>query len=656
MRKFMLGGLLAAVCTTTAFANDFPYVPDASLVQRYYTNGTTLASYELVEVPQVGDGMLGTENVAVITMTNAVVTALDEDGWTESTNKLTNIQAAFTLKSVSDDSNAYVWMGYTDGEWKEFDNETVGATPGTYTIKIEIDYTLTPPKVRYSVDDYVMKQGSDEWVPLGKKGVQNKKVNGVQLCGYGTTGAVEGKAGERAAEGTFDVVEDVSANYESIRVKVAVKDDTWGVDQVKVVVKDSTGKTVGTATQTFADAVNGTNEVDLASDLVLEEGAQGIHPGETYTYEVSLTDGKRSTQAERSDSVDLFSSDVWFAFDRVNDEFVHATTTGIVIAEHKFSAEDEDVEGKITPTNDPKANIGTVVETTIDVANVCTDLQNYDEPDKPQFAVALGGTSADRVWRYCEDGVWTNSATAGLPTTNGTYVGRATFDYASHKVKYEIRAEDSSEYLVLVNGASLPTDDTRLNKVGLLGGGTISTLEAKLKLVEPPVVEPTDDGKIVLEKNAEVDLAKLDKPDYTVTSAAGKNCHLKWKDAKTGGGKFAVMNGNQLTVMTGAPTNGLASYNSYVLGLDATKEDSKPAAVVVAGQNQTGGVVVNVPNLKGKTRPELGYTIKLRVMESANGTDWKPVSGESDHDVDADVTVPLFDNSGKRYRVDTIIK
>lgn len=637
MRKFMLGGLLAVVCTTTAFAKDFPY--DASLTQRYFTNSTTLASYNLVNVPAVNGGMQTSENIAVITMTDATITALDEDGWTESTNNLKDIQAAFTLKSVSDDSDLYVWMGYTDGKWKEF--EGVDATPGTYTIKIEIDYTLTDPKVRYSVGNNVMtlKSASDSWVELGKTATAVEKV---QLCGYGTTGAVEGKAGTRAAEGTFDVVEDVSANYESIRLGVVASTERWGVDGVTVKVKNSAGQEVGTVTQSFTDGEHGTNFVDLA---------QYVQPGETYTYDVSLTDSKssRTTKPVSSDPVDLFSSDVWFAFDNVKDEFVNATTTGIVIAEHKFSAEDEEVEGKITPTANPKANIGTVVETTIDVSNVCTDLKNYTE-DIPQFAVALGGTSDARVWKYCENGVW-KSASGDLPTENGTYVGRATFDYTSHKVKYEIRAKDSSEYLLLVEAATLPTTDTRLNRVGLLGGGTISALEAKLKLVEPPVVEPTD-NQIVLDKNAAVDLTKLDNSAYTVTSVDGKNCHLKWNDD---GNKYAVMSGNTLTVKSGTPANGLASYNSYVLGLDAETANSKPAAVVVPGQDQTAGVVVAVPNLTDNRAVELGYTIKLRVMESSDGVNWTK-TGDNDYNVNANVLVPLFDNSGKQYRVDTIIK
>lgn len=648
MRKFMLGGLLAVVCTTTAFAKDFPYVPDDSLVQRYYTNGTTLASYELVEVPQVGDGMLGTENVAVITMTNAVVTALDEDGWTESTNKLTNIQAAFTLKSVSDDSNACVWMGYTGGGWKEFDNETVGATPGTYTIKIEIDYTLTLPKVRYSVDDYVMKQGSDEWVPLGKEGVQNKKVKGVQLCGYGTTGAVEGTAGTRAAEGTFDVVEDVSANYESIRLGVVASTERWGVDGVTVKVKNSAGQDVVTVTQTFEEGVHGTNFVDLA---------EYVHPGETYTYDVSLTDSQssRTTRPVSSDPVDLFSSDVWFAFVSAENAFTNATTTGIVIADHKFSAADEEIEGTITPTDNPKANIGTVVETTIDVANVCTDLQNYTK-DIPQFAVALGGNSTARIWKYCENGVWMN-AEGDLPTGNGSYIGRATFDYTNHTVKYEIKGPGATAFQTLVAAAALPNGKAKLDAVGLLGGGTISAMQAMLKLVEPAPVVPDEEKKeIVLDKNGEVDLANLDADEsnpYTVTSASGKKCHLKWTDDKAGVGKFAVMSGNTLTVKQGAPANGLASYDSYVLGLNAEESTSKPAAVVVAGQDQSEGVVVNVPNLKDNRAVELGHTIKLR-LESKEGTgNWTPVS---EHDVTDTVTVPLFNNPAKQYRVNTIIK
>ena len=654
MRKVAVGIGVLMVGGLSAFAGEFPYT--TNLNQRYYTNETTLASYELVDVPKVGQGMQTGENVAVITMNSAVMTALDEDGWTECTNALTDIQAAFTLKSVSDDIDACEWMGYTGGAWQEFTGVTAAA--GTHTVKIEIDYSLTAPKVRYTVDSTVMHLTSDDdgWVALGKPAA---KVENVQLCGYGTTGEVKGEAAARPAEGTVTVVEDVSSNYKSIRLGV-VSADTWGVSKVNVVVKDSTGKQVGNALVQDISS-DGTNYVDLASYVQLQ-------PGETYTYEVKLTDtdSSRTTEPHVSQPVNLFSSDAWFQF--TGTAFTNATSAGITIANNKFFATDEEVEGAVTPDNAPKANLGTVVTTEIEVSNVCTELTNFTA-NIPQFAVALGGSNQSRVWKYCEGGTWKDGP-AGLPTENGTYFGRATFNYASRKVKYEIKTA-SGEYQLLVEAAQLPSVD-RLNKVGILGGGNVSGLVAELKLAEPPPVSDDDitkpaggnDGKIKLHNNTEVGLDKLDAGSYVLESDSGKNCHLKWKDAD---GKIARLSadGKTLAVKTAQPLNAMSSYNSYVLGLDAEKATDRPAAVVKPGVSQGSGTDVSVPvyvqNLKQTRAVELGYTIKL-VLEKKNDSTWEPVAGKT-QEIDPttgepkvgqpDMAIPL---DGDIYRVNTVIE
>lgn len=651
MRKVAVGIGVLMVGGLSAFAGEFPYVQ--TLTERYHTNETTLASYAPVDVPKVAGGMQTGENVAVITMNSAVMTALDEDGWTECTNALTDIQAAFTLKSVSDDTGECEWMGYTGGAWQRFTGVTAEA--GTYTVKIEIDYSLTDPKVRYTVGSTVMRlmSGGDGWVDLGKSA---GKVENVQLCGYGTTGAVEGKAAARPAEGNVSIVEDVSSNYKSIRLGV-VSADTWGVSKVNVVVKDSTGKQVGNAL--VQDISNdGTNYVDLASY---------VKPGETYTYEVKLTDdaSSRTTEPHVSQPVNLFSSDAWFQF--TGTAFTNATSAGITIANNKFFATDEEVEGAVTPDNAPKANLGTVVTTEIEVSNVCTELTNFTA-NIPQFAVALGGSNQSRVWKYCENGIW-KSGPAGLPTDNGTYVGRATFDYASHTVKYEIQ-KAGGEFHLLVAAAPLPNADTQLTKVGILGGGNVSGLVAVLKLAEPPPVSDDDitkpaggnDGKIKLHNNTEVGLDKLDAGSYVLESDSGKSCHLKWKDADNKMGK--VVNG-KLEVRAANIRNGVSSsYDSYVLGLDAEVATDRPAAIVKPGASQMVDnkpvVPVYVPNLKQTKAVELGYTIKLVLEKKKNGSAWEATGETQELDANGnpkpgqpEMAIPL---DGGIYRVNTVIE
>lgn len=653
MRKVAVGIGVLMVGGLSAFAGEFPYVQ--TLTERYHTNETTLASYAPVDVPKVDGGMQTGENVAVITMNNAVMTALDEDGWAECTNRLTGIQAAFTLKSVSDTSDQCVWMGYTGGAWQEFTGKS--AVAGTYTIAIEIDYTDPANRVvRYSVNGTVMQKGSATWVPLGTNA---SKVNNVQLCGYGTTGEVKGEAAARPAEGTVTVVEDVSSNYKSIRLGIAAT-GVWGVNNVNVVVKDSAGNEVGTVNQALSEAVDGTNYVDLASYVL---------PGETYTYEVKLTDGGSHEAGKTvSQPVNLFSSDAWFYFNK-SDAFVNATSTGLTIADSKFFATDEEVEGLVTPTSDPKANLGTVVTTEIEVSNVCTELTDFTGDDKPQFAVALGGTSNARKWMYCENGIWEESAATDIPTENGTYEGRATFDYAKHRVKYEIRPQNGV-YKTLVESAALPDADTRLNKVGILGGGNVSGLVAVLKLAEPPPVSDDDitppgtgtDGKIKLHNNTEVGLDKLNKGSYVMENDPGKNCHLKWKDADNKMGK--IVDG-KLTVLDANIQNGVSSsYDSYVLGLDAAVATDRPAAVVKPGASQMVDnkpvVPVYVPNLKQTKAVELGYTIKL-VLEQKDGAAWEPVEGGTQEINPTtgetvsgnDIKIPL---DGRIYRVNTVIE
>ena len=650
MRKIkLMGSLFAVLCAAFSVfaADDVPqFSYGVTLTKRFETNSVTVAS---LEQPALVEGQTpGTDNLATVFMVSTPIQAIDVEDWEVSTNRIGSaVQAAFTLL---DDGGTLKWMGFAGGQWVDL----TGFTPadGTYDVKIDFDYSLSvgsanPARIRYSIRAggsdaayTALTHGGEEWVVIG---ANKSSIERVSLYGFATTGAVGAESGVRPVAGQIDaLVEDVGLNYETLKLSVKPSSSAWGVDKVKVVLTDSHGQ-VQEAQKAIALAEQGSVVLDLSSL---------VKPGESYTYDVKLVGDAGETAAERR-TVALYSSDAWFYFNK-SDAFVRATDENITIADGKFSATDEDVEGTVTPDVGAGANVGIVVTTEVEISGVNADLEDY-ESDAPQFAVALGGTADAPVWKYCEGGVWKDSANTQIPTTNGLYEGRATFDYAAKKVRYEIRPKDEVSGFQLLADADLPNDKTELAAVAIKGGGNVSALEARLKLAQPPAVEPEADGSISLEGNAMVDLSRLDAGDHAVTSAEGKNAHLKWTDSA---GKYAVMSGNTLTVKAGETVNGVASsFDSYVLGLDAETETSRPAAVVVSNLSEDEkGIVVGVPNLVN-VRTDLGYSVKLRLEESTDGgKTWTPVG--DDVDVNADLTVPLFDseNSGKLYRVNTVIK
>ena len=251
MKKIGVGSLMLAMCAANVFAADFPY--DASLTTRHETNDVTLTSFVSVSVPKVNGGMPETDSVAEVLLDNAVFTALDDDGWTECTNELAQgsvPQAAFTLKEEGD-TPTYKWMGFTGGEWREFTG--VAPAPGTWDVKIELDYSLSfgggTPNIRYlirsgeSTGDYTaLAAGGSEWVPIGN--AAPGRITDVQLSGYCTVAGVSAQSGARGVDGTVTKVADVSLSYSNLSVNVSVA-NTWGATNLEIVVKNAGGQTVG---------------------------------------------------------------------------------------------------------------------------------------------------------------------------------------------------------------------------------------------------------------------------------------------------------------------------------------------------------------------------------------------------------------------------
>jgi len=621
----------------------------------YSSSSVTVASLtESQSVTQV-KAMAASNSIAIVHMDDTQIQAMDAEDWATCADMIgSDIQAAFTLKA--EDDGTLKWMGFTGGSWVSL----TGVTPaeGTYDVKIDLDYSLrvqaeiNAPRIRYSIrpadssGEYTPLVGDTEWIAIGTS--DRYVVNGVDLYGFATTGPVAADAGVRPAEGSVAKVEDVSMSYDKMTLKVAAT-DTWGVDKVVVTLRNRFDGTVNVVTQTLAQAERGTNTFDLSDS---------IFAGHSYSYAVQLTGSYGgsaiSTQSSHA-GVDLFSTNSWFYF--TGTGFVNATKdANITVEDGAFFATNEDVEGRITPTGTAPANVGTVVTTVMDVSGICPDgdLPTFDDDDRPQFAITLGGTDdSHRRWKYYSNGAWHDGAD-GLPTVNGTYEGRATFDYTSigHPVVvYEIRLmTDAGSYFEPM-AASVDISQAgkaALAAVAVCGGGSVSKLDATVKLAEPPPVQPDNEKhEIVVERNATVSLESMDTArPYTITKTAGR--HLQWTDAA---GKYAKVNSQgKLEVKSGTPANGLSSYHSHVLGLDSDKALDKPAAVVKPGADPTGGLKVYVPNVRANA--DSGRTVWLQRQKSTDGgTSWSN-DGEA-VGIGSEVTIPY---DGSLYRVNTIIK
>ena len=647
MKKIGVGSLMLAVCAANVFAADFPYGV-TGLATRHETNNVTLASFSPVSVPKVNGGMPSSDSVAEVLLVNAAFTALDDDGWVESTNELAQgsvPQAAFTLKEEGD-TPTYKWMGFTGGEWREFTG--VAAAPGAWDVKIELDYSLSfdggTPKIRYlvreggSTGDYTALKADDaEWVAIGN--AERGYIDDVQLSGYCTVGSASAASGARGVDGTVTKLADVSLNYSNLSVNVEVA-NTWGATNLEIVVKNAGGQSCGTKNVALTGAAS--YDVDLT---------EYVQAGESYTYAANLTGGYNgSALPDKPDAspntVDLFATIDWFRF--ADSTFVRATTNNLVVENGAFHVDDDESEGVVTPTTSPSAIVSTEVVTTIDVIGSNGDMPAFESGSEPQFAVALGGDDSARVWKYYNGSTkaWADSPTVGLPTTNGVYVGRATFNYTSGFVTYEIRPADETSYATLVENCTLPSGKTSLAAVAISGGGNVSAMNATCKLVEPAA--PTVDGStITVATNAKLDLGDLSGTSYSVDHVGTTvNGHLSWTDAN---GKYATLAGGTLTIHSGTPANGMESFHSYVLGLDPDVATDVPAAVVGSLKFDNDGISVKVPNVTPTA--DTGCTPKLQLQRSSDGTSWETVSV---HDIDAEVKIPLTDPY--RYRVNTIIQ
>ena len=634
--KLTVGAFSLLFAAGAAMAGtDFPYAD--SLENRYsLTTETQISSFEAeTSVPKVGGGMSTSEHVAVITAEVANFTASDPEDWTAGTNSVGNLQASLSMTYNENDELS--WMGYTATGWVPLTGGT--PTEGAWSVKIEIDYSVPTKAVRYSVkasgaSNYtVLKADSCEWLQLGGN---EAKVKDIGLLGYGTVNSVSGDCAARPFDDSL-VATSSSFNMQYEKLKVTVTGtNVWG-DAAKVTLK-KVGDSTWAAEKSGALKVNPDGSLTFVADF---SDDTSVVVGEEYTYDVTFMKGveELNTSTDKG-SVKLYSEIDWFGFD--GGEFVNATTNKIAINANGFASADDEIIGDVNPVNSSGDGLQTTVETMVIVAGVSPiDELPTEVGQHQQFAVSLATDNGVRKWAYrVGDGKWEKSD-ATVATENGTYYVTVKFDYRDGKKTGTcwVRPENGAD-VVLTNNFELG-EATKLAGTSVLGGD-VGRMNASFKTVSPAPIEPQGNTITVGASNAQFDLANARATSYGVTETGSG--HFSWKDSSD---KYATYDGSTLTMHDGTPANGLSSYESYLLDLDAEDATSKPLVETeqVADASQIKFVLSGVnPKPESETGVAVSYT--LQAMDEPNGE----VKTEARFE-DGAATVDLPASGAKYYKV-----
>ena len=475
MKKWLTAGCL--LVAAVGFAAEFPYATEMTV--RNEKASAEVSSFENpVEIPAVDGGMPATDSVATLYAAVVDFCASDDENWLAATTAVNNVQAALTLK-IAD--GVCVWMGYTDGEWKEFAADGAVAEEGEWAVKVDVDYSVEPTLIRYSVRktdaaDYVaLLCGGNAWVPTGRASGE-QVVGRVLLYGSGETGLVQAKSGCRKASGTIAVATDFGRKYQDLKLDISVT-DPWGVDSVEVELKDAEGRSLGTQT---AALVGGVAQVAFG----------GVTPCETYTYDLTLRGERRGADISFADEPKEVLVGVqadWFAFE--DGVFTNATAgAGLTVADDVLSAAAVSPRGLVVPTAAARDAKVVTVESTLAVAGAVQEgaLADLDAADTQGALTVVRFSDGERGWACrLADGTWARLSGAGVAATNGTYEVRMDLDYRkdTRGVSYSVKAADGWVRLADANGRTrfdLPAGAAVIARASLLGG-TVSRLSAACK-------------------------------------------------------------------------------------------------------------------------------------------------------------------------------
>lgn len=593
----------------------FPY--GAPLAERNRTESVaTTTATSVASVP--GTGMPRTDAVAVVDAREVDFVAFDEANWQRACQAFdSEAQAALTMRL---EGGRPVWTAFAGGRWVDLGG--VSAREGRWHVRIEADYSLGPGrrKVRYSVsrdgETYSsLSDGKDSWLPLGTDG---EAFSQILAAGFGETGEITARSGERPLSDAVATVENVLMDYSGLSLGISVA-DAWGVEGAHVTLKDESGAVVATRQVTRTDG-------SLTADF-----SDVARPGETYRYDVTLTgsyNGKELSRDVLSQNVKLFTTLGDFGFR--NGTFVNATAEGVTVSNGAFGTV-ADAIGTVTPLKGGDALRTTLAATlTVTGAFARAELPGVT----PQFALTLmRREDGSCSWACTDGGKWTEVSGPGVSTTGGTYDIRVDLDYEAGTVAYSIRVGET--YVQLgTDGRTvfdLPPGKRHLDRVAV-GGGDVRELEVASRTVGP--VPPTVAGdSLVLAGNAAIDLASLAVGEYAVASAQSeKPYHLSWTD---GGGKYGVWENGGLVVKAGVPQNGMSSYASFVLGLDPEDESARPVLTFRPTADGTA-FVLDLPDVSPRGRRETGLSVGYELVSGAD------VHFEKDCEISPVAATPRF--------------
>ena len=610
MKRLVVGCWLLAVggWGMSALAGTFPYVDP--LTERYSLGAAEVSSFT-TPVTANGTKMQATEHVAVIETEVADFCASDDENWAAGVSAVLPAQAVLSMKL---ENGTPVWMGYTgDDSWVSLAGRA--AQEGAWSTKIEIDYSVSPHLVRYSVKAAgesaytVLTSNDQDWLVLNGT---EAKAGDVKLYGCGEINSLTGLCGTRPLEAQVTASESYDMNYGNLKVDASVS-DVWGAETFDVVLKDANGQQL--ASRTAA----------VASGRLVADFSDVAVPGGTYSYSVVLSGaGQQGVEAKGRTDVELFANVNWFGFQNGALDKASRDANADIVSDVLVQKTDATAEGKILPTTHASDGATVTTVSRLVVNGIYTWPELTQVAAAGQFAIApcrLDNSDdpsvlKDRAWAYrAGSGAWTTISAANVPTANGSYDVKVVFDFAAKKGNCWIKlsTEGDAAYRRIVTDFALT--DTKVSNAAIIGGG-ISELNASFKTTAPVEVLPTG-NTIVIDKNAEVRLENLMVGTvYAVQGASGR-AHLRWTDAKGADAKWAKVQNGQLKAVDGAPANGMDSFKSHVLGLDPEDAQSKP--FLAAEQNaEPDKLVLKLPKVRQRDPSQTGVAVTYRLVTSGD--------------------------------------
>lgn len=587
----------------------YPYGASEPWNVRFETNGVQLVD-EAVDVPQVAAMPVG-DRLAKLTAEGCRFAPVDALDWDGLVADISSTRAMLTLKAKSDGS--VVWMGGSGTTWCELYG--LEAVEGEYDVVFDFDQSLSEPVVRYRVKpsssaDYVTLTNAQgvAWMPNGAAA----PLTSVKFKGTGSIAAAWLASAERPVDADVgEVVEDYAYDYSNLTFRVAVNEAYGDGLKLRVQLFDAQGGSAGTVEKALA--VGTENVVDVSPY---------VDAGKVYDYRLSLVSGDAVVSTLKSGKAVLASELGWWDFS--SGEWhaataVHGEVKGGVFVPAFCE------EAVITPEEAAAAGAYTRVEMTMVTGEGLPTADDLGEVENVQGALTL--TTAGWYCWNATTAAWVAISAPLVPYVAGTYQTLTEFDYtlAAPKVSYSVKVGDEWKRLSDKDGTGwfpLPVAAKKLYEVGVWGEGGVAAAVATYDTTAP--LPPAVDGStITLSGSSELALGGKDAKAYTLVQPDGRRYRMTWKD---GDGKYAVRDGDSLTVKSGTPANGMSSYASYALGLDPDVAASKP--VLDAVQNADGSSVAFRTLNVSPREDEVEVAYEVSAADTPDGTYEKVADAE----------------------------